>query len=311
MISRFNIDTKINLQIGDPMDQGCSHMVHNVLYEYANINAITIPVRVGLDKLEDAIIGARAFGLDFTLTMPLKSPIIEYLDEVDDMSRAFRCVNNVKYVDGKLIGTGLDGVGMGAAIRHRLGDKMNGRRALVLGAGAVAGPIAAALAERGVTSIVIANRTVSKAEYIADILKKYFPTLQVEFGPLDEAYLNEKAPSCGIVVQCTSMGGGTWEPFHPLSFMALLPKDCLVADVLYPVTTVLTEAQRLGLETLNGQEMILHQQLATMEFRFGVKLPDEALLVAEEALDMSVAKRAFRNRTLAAEKAAEEAAKKD
>lgn len=44
MISRFNIDTKINLQIGDPMDQGCSHMVHNVLYEYANINAITIPV---------------------------------------------------------------------------------------------------------------------------------------------------------------------------------------------------------------------------------------------------------------------------
>lgn len=137
-------------------------------------------MRVGLDKLEDAIIGARAFGLDFTLTMPLKSPIIEYLDEVDDMSRAFRCVNNVKYVDGKLIGTGLDGVGMGAAIRHRLGDKMNGRRALVLGAGAVAGPIAAALAERGVTSIVIANRTVSKAEYIADILKKYFPIAEMK-----------------------------------------------------------------------------------------------------------------------------------
>lgn len=302
MISQYNIDTKINLQIGDPMDQGCSHMVHNVLYQYANINAITIPVRVTAEDLENAIIGARAFGLDFTLTMPHKSTIIEYLDEVDTMSREFRCVNNVKYVDGKLIGTGLDGVGMGAAIRHRLGERMDGRRALILGAGAVAGPIAAAIVERGVNDIVIANRTIEKAEYIEGVLKKYFPEIQVKSGPLTEEFLNAEAPTCTIVVQCTSMGGGAWEEFHPLSFMELLPKDCLIADVLYPKTTVLTEAQRLGLETLNGQEMILHQQLATMEFRFGVKLPEEALLVAEEALDMSVAKRAFRNRMKAKEK---------
>ena len=297
MLTQYNIDTKINLQIGDPMDQGCSHMVHNFLYQFANINAITIPVKVGLSELEGAIAGARAFGLDFTLTMPLKSAIIDYLDEVDDISRDFRCVNNVKYVDGKLIGTGLDGVGMGAAIRHRLGAKMDGRHALILGAGAVAGPIAAAVAERGVTKIVIANRTVSKAEYIAGILRKYFPDLEVEYGPLTDEFLKEKAPQSNLVVQCTSMGGGTWKEFEPLGFMETLPKDCLVADVLYPVTTVLTEAQRLGLETLNGQEMILHQQIATMEFRFGIKLPEEeALLLAEEALDMSVAKRAFRNR---------------
>lgn len=302
MISQYNIDTKINLQIGDPMDQGCSHMVHNVLYNYANINAITIPVRVGMKELEGAIAGARAFGLDFTLTMPLKSAIIDYLDEVDEMSREFKCVNNVKCVDGKLIGTGLDGVGMGAAIKHRLGDRIIGRNVLVLGGGAVAGPIAAALAERGVASITIANRTVSKAEYIADILKKHFPELKVSCGPLNEEFLNSVAPESNIVVQCTSMGGGTWEEFKPISFMELLPKDCLVADVLYPVTTVLTEAARLGLETLNGQEMILHQQIATMEFRFGIKLPDEALLVAEEALDMSVAKRAFRNRMKAQQK---------
>lgn len=302
MISQYNIDTKINLQIGDPMDQGCSHMVHNVLYNYANINAITIPVRVGMKELEGAIAGARAFGLDFTLTMPLKSAIIDYLDEVDEMSREFKCVNNVKYVDGKLIGTGLDGVGMGAAIKHRLGDRIVGRNVLVLGGGAVAGPIAAALAERGVASITIANRTVSKAEYIADVLKKHFPELKVSCGPLNEEFLNSVAPESNIVVQCTSMGGGTWEEFKPISFMKLLPKDCLVADVLYPVTTVLTEAARLGLETLNGQEMILHQQIATMEFRFGIKLPDEALLVAEEALDMSVAKRAFRNRMKAQQK---------
>ena len=135
-----------------------------------------------------------------------------------------------------------------------------------------------------------------------EVLKKYFPEIQVKSGPLTEEFLNAEAPTCRIAVQCTSMGGGAWEEFHPLSFMELLPKDCLVADVLYPNTTVLAEAQRLGLETLNGQEMILHQQLATMEFRFGVKLPEEALLVAEEALDMSVAKRAFRNRMKAKEK---------
>jgi hypothetical protein len=42
--------------------------------------------------------------------------------------------------------------------------------------------------------------------------------------------------------------------------------------------------------------MMYHQQFAAMEFRFGVKLPPEMLLEAEEALDIAITLRNIRNK---------------
>ena len=296
MFFGYNIDTRLIFQIGDPVEHAVSPLVHNALYNYANINAITLPARITEAQLGDAVNAAKIFGnIDgFVLTMPLKTPMIDYLDECDPMSRAFKCVNNILIRDGRLIGIGLDGEGMGGAIQARLGEKLKGGRALILGAGAVAGQIAASLCGKGVTKVTIANRTVKKAEYIAKVLKEYFAGVETTYGPLEEGFLDDAAPNADLAVQCTSMGGGAWEPFKPISFVDKLRKDCFCADVLYPKTTFLDAAAARGLQTLNGQEMILYQQLATIEYRFGVKLPPEALHVVREALEFAVAKRTHR-----------------
>lgn len=296
MFFGYNVDTRLIFLIGDPVEQGVSPLVHNTLYNYANINAITLPVKITEAQLGDAVKAAKTFeNIDgFVLTMPLKTPMIEYLDECDPMSRAFKCVNNILIRDGRLIGIGLDGEGMGGAIQARQGEKLKGRHALILGAGAVAGQIAASLCGKGVTKVTIVNRTVEKAEYIATVLKDYFAGVETAYGPLEEKVLNDVAPTADLAVQCTSMGGGTWEPFKPISFVDKLRKDCFCADVLYPKTTFLDAAMERGLETLNGQDMILYQQLATIEYRFGVKLPSKALHVIREALELAVAKRTHR-----------------
>lgn len=54
--------------------------------------------------------------MGFDITMPHKSDIIPLCDEVEPFSREFNCVNHVKIRDGKLIGVGLDGLGMVMAI---------------------------------------------------------------------------------------------------------------------------------------------------------------------------------------------------
>ena len=285
---KYNLDTTLVCQIGDPLDHSCAAFVHNAMYDIANLNAVCLTVEVKKGGLPKFIEAARTLNMNgFDITMPHKTDIIQYLDVCEESSRAFKCVNHVKFVDGKLHGVGLDGVGMGLAIEHA-GVKIKDSVVLILGAGAVAGPIAAALCERGTKKVIVANRTAEKAKYIADTLKKLY-NVETECGPLTADYLEKAAGGANIVVQCTSLGmKGHDAQFESLEFLKALPKDAAVADVLYPTTKLLETAESLGLKTINGMGMMLYQQFAMMEFRFGVKLPDYALDAAHEALELAI-----------------------
>ena len=287
---KYNIDTTLVCQIGYPMDHSCAAFVHNAMYEVANLNAVCLTVEVKKGELPKFIESAKMLNMNgFDITMPHKSDVIQYLDVCDESSRAFKCVNHVKFVDGKLHGVGLDGVGMGLALQHD-GVRIKDSAVLILGAGAVAGPVAAALCERGAKKVVVANRTVEKAKYIADTLKQLYK-VETEFGPLTKDYLGNAARSTNIAVQCTSLGMKGHDQYETLEFINALPKDATVADVLYPTSKVLETARARGLKTVSGMGMMLYQQFAMMEFRFGVKLPDCALDVAQEALELAIVMR--------------------
>ena len=90
---------------------------------------------------------------------------------------------------------------------------------------------------------------------------------------------------------------GRSDQYESMEFLKALPKDAAVADVLYPTSKVLETARSFGLKTVSGMGMMLHQQFAMMDFRFGVKLPDYALDVAEEALELAIVMRERRFRT--------------
>ena len=155
------------------------------------------------------------------------------------------------------------------------------------------------LCEKGAKKVIIANRTQDKAKYIADTLKSLYK-VETEFGPLNEAFLGKAAKETSILVQCTSLGAiGHDSQFESLEFIKALPKDAAVADVLYPSTKLLEAAQSQGLKTVNGMGMMLHQQFAMMEFRFGIKMPSSALDVAHEALELAIV---LRNRRFKAQK---------
>ncbi|MBC8570835.1 shikimate dehydrogenase family protein [Zongyangia hominis] len=292
---KYDVDTKILFQIGDPLDQCCATYLHNALYEFCNVNAVNLSVPVPKGGLGDFVKAAKVIGAaGFDLTMPHKSAIIPFLDECDPASRAFKCVNHVKIREGKLIGVGLDGAGMGLSLQYEQGD-IGGRHALMIGAGAVAGPIAADLCARGVKKFTIVNRTVEKAKYIADTLREIYGA-DTTYGPFTEEYLSQTAPDITLAVQCTCLGGGShWQEFPHLGFVDLLPKECIAADVLYPTTTFLEAAKSRGLPTVSGKGMLYQQQLAMMEFYFGVKLGPDALAEAIEALEVAIALRGVRN----------------
>lgn len=299
---KYDVDTQILFQIGEPLDQCCATYLHNALYEFCNINAVNLSVPVPKGGLAAFVQAAKVIGAaGFDLTMPHKTDIIPFLDECDPASRAFQCVNHVKIRDGRLIGVGLDGAGMGLSLEYERGD-IAGRHALIIGAGAVAGPIAADLCTRGIRKFTIVNRTVQKAEYIADTLRDIYGA-EIQAGPFTEEYLSQAAPDISLAVQCTCLGGGAhWEAFPHLGFVKLLPKDCIAAEVLYPDTAFLSAARERGLPTVSGKGMLYQQQLAMMEFYFGVKLGPDALEAAIEGLEVAIALRGARNARLTRQK---------
>ena len=110
---KYDTDTQLLFQIGDPLDHACACYIHNRMYELANLNAVNLNVVVKKGELPEFIASCKQLGVKgFDITMPHKTDVIPLCDEVEEFSREFACVNHVKIRDGKLIGVGLDGMGM-------------------------------------------------------------------------------------------------------------------------------------------------------------------------------------------------------
>ncbi|HVW94301.1 MAG TPA: shikimate dehydrogenase [Devosia sp.] len=138
------------------------------------------------------------------------------------------------------------------------------RQAIILGAGGAARGVASALASRNIPAVHILNRTLEKAAQLAADLP----------GPLLAGALDDfarLAPETGLVVNTTTIGmHGTRFDHLPLE---LLPKMALVTDLVYvPLETpLLAEARALGLGTVDGLGMLLHQAVPGFEAWFGVR----------------------------------------
>jgi shikimate dehydrogenase len=114
---------------------------------------------------------------------------------------------------------------------------------------------------------------------------------------MTDEHITSLAPDVDLVVQCTPLGiAGGREDFETLEFVKALPESAMVADVLYPRTKLLDAAKARGLKIVNGMGMMIYQQFAMMEFRFGVTLPDYAAEAAEDALAAAIAMRDLRMR---------------
>jgi shikimate dehydrogenase len=141
-----------------------------------------------------------------------------------------------------------------------------GKRAIVLGAGGAARAIVSALLSRLFPEVHILNRTVGKAEELARGIGIYLRRMKP--GGFD--LFAELAPGADIVINTTTIGmHGT--RFDPPLALDRLPKHALVTDLVYVplVTPLLADAQALGLRTVDGLGMLLHQAVPGFEEWFG------------------------------------------
>ncbi len=134
--------------------------------------------------------------------------------------------------------------------------------ALVLGAGGASRAVVFGLIERGLARIHLANRTLERAQALAD---QFAPHII----PVPWQTIGDVLPSARLLVNTTSLGMKGQPPLE--IEVGLLPPQAVVADLVYvPLQTpLLAAAQARGLKTADGLGMLLHQAVRGFELWFG------------------------------------------
>lgn len=271
--------TKLVGIFGDPVDHTISPAMQNAAFEALFLDMAYIPFHVRKSPAYDlkaAIASIRALNLrGVNITIPHKEKVLKYLDEVDPDARAIGAVNTIVNRNGKLVGYNTDGPGYILSLKEDTGLTVRGKRIVLLGAGGAARAILRSALEKKPASVVVANRTLKRAE---DLVREFESTFTAEMRAvrLDES-LAPFAKKASLVVNTTSIGmkgSGTLD--FPLE---ALPKGAVVSDIVYvPLETeFLSAAKARGLRVHYGLSMLVRQGALTFELWTGKKAPIEVM----------------------------------
>lgn len=277
-------DAAVFAVIGNPVMHSQSPNYHNRVFAQRKLNAVYVPIHVDhVDALFELADELPISGC--SVTIPHKQAVIAHLDQVDPAVRALGACNTVVREGDRWVGSNTDVEGFWRPLAARLGRRADGdqhgapgnrQRALVIGAGGGARAVVYALAREGF-SVVVANRTVSRAQALVDDLAAgelaHADLHAVALADLPTALGDIPgwgAGSPAVIVQSTSVGmHGNGDPV-PLDFDG----SEIVYDLVYtpPETPLIKRARAAGCITISGVEMFETQAQLQSE-RYCVAVP--------------------------------------
>ena len=275
-------ETRLCCLIGHPVRHSVSPQMHNAAFKALDLNYIYLAFDVEEGLLADAVKGLKAIGArGFNVTIPHKILVMRFLDELDETAEKTGAVNVVVNDEGVLRGYNTDVHGIERALREAGLTGVDA--AIVFGAGGAARAAVTALLDLEARKLIIANRTLARAEELARWIK--------EAGCISEACgLREgrgKARECEVIVNATPLG------MYPRIDEAVLdsgdiPGGAVVLDLVYnpPRTRLLEEAERAGAKPVSGVDVLVYQGAYAFRLWTGVDPPIELMRrAAVEALE--------------------------
>lgn len=247
-----------------------SPAMHNAAFAALGLDAVYVAFDVPPDRLGDAIAGVRALAIrQLAVSIPHKVAVIPHLDEIEPQARRIGAVNTVTRRSGRLVGANTDWLGAVRALERE--TKLDGARAVVLGAGGTARAVAYGLLERG-ARVTVLNRTVRTARALADELGAH------DAGPL-EALSRTRYQ---VLVNTTSVG--LRADASPVASQAIAA-GAVVLDAVYdpPHTRLLRDAEQRGARAIPGKWMLVYQAAEQLRMWSGRDAPVEVMARAFDA----------------------------
>jgi len=267
---RFSGAARVAGVIGWPIGHSLSPRLHNFWLRQYDLNGAYVPLAVRPFDLSTVLNGLGLAGFaGVNVTAPHKGAAFALADLWDAAAESAKAANLLLFREGRIEARNSDVGGLAASVREEIGfDAIVGGFVTILGAGGAARAAVLACYELGAGEILILNRTAKHASALVESLANSV-SCKLHCGVLQE--WSEFAPATRLLVNATSAGaGGTPSPVTALEG---LMQDAAVCDLVYhPVETpLLALARRLGLRTVDGLSMLMHQAAPAFESFYGVR----------------------------------------
>ncbi|MBP5428084.1 MAG: AAA family ATPase [Clostridia bacterium] len=229
--------------IGEKLGHSFSPEIHHKLgrydYRLREIAKTDLP----------AFLTARDFA-GINVTIPYKTDVIPYLDELSELAREIGAVNTVVCRDGKLYGDNTDVHGMISLIR-RITPDLAGKTVLILGTGGTSRAAVAAATALGAKKTVRVSRTGRDGAVTYEDAYR-------DFADAD------------FLINTTPVGMFPHAGVSPVD-LSRFPRLAGVADAIYnPLSTrLLLDAKALGIPAENGLYMLVAQAMKSAELFTG------------------------------------------
>ena len=248
--------------IGNPIEQSRSPELHHA---FAEKTGIDLSYSKRLAPLDGFVANIQEFfaqgGMGMNVTVPFKEQAFAACAVLTERAKIAKAVNTLWMQDGKLYGDNTDGQGLVDAIKA-LDWKLDNSELLIIGAGGATRGVIYPLVQAGAKKIVIANRTLARAEQLVTDLKPAVPQ-----ATLEAISLNDLAGHFDIVINATSAS---------LTGDALVLPEALQFEYAYEMaygkpSSFLDQAKTRGVPTSEGYGMLVGQAIEAFYIWNGIK----------------------------------------
>jgi shikimate dehydrogenase len=244
--------------IGNPVAHSKSPAIHA---EFARATGEDIEygrIEAPLDAFAREVARFRAAGgKGLNVTLPFKHEAYRLCARLSERARRAQAVNTMRFADS--FGDNTDGIGLVRDLVQNLEYDLKNRSVLLLGAGGAAQGVVGALLEAGAARLTVANRTLPKAQALAE----RFPGISA-CGY--EALAGERFD---LVINATSAGLTGAAPALP---EGVLRESVLAYDMVYGRDTPFLAAARAeGARACDGLGMLVEQAAESFFIWRGVR----------------------------------------
>lgn len=236
--------------VGNPIAHSRSPEIHQTFAKQTGIELSYDRILAPLDGFESTIKDFFAQnGNGLNITVPFKEEAFALCNVLTERAKAARAVNTLWMQEGQLHGDNTDGAGLVNAI-SALNWSLNNSRILILGAGGATRGVVLPLANAGATEIMIANRTLSRAESLVADLSVFIKNTNLHVIALDQL-----AGHFDIIINATSAS---------LSGEGIKLPDSLTFNYAYEMayskpSSFIDQAKQRGVPTADGLGMLIGQ----------------------------------------------------
>ena len=267
--------------IGWPLKHSLSPDIHNTTFKKLEINALYEKFEINPDNFDQNVKTLKNDYSGFNVTIPFKTKIIPFLDELDQKAKNVGAVNTVCKRDGRWIGynTDIDGF-----IAPLLPLNRVFKECLLIGSGGAARAVIYSLLHYLSPQLILMG--VIEFDQ-AEKLKNDFIEIargkqtQIDIYPVKE--VTEFINRMDLIINATPLGTSPNIDQTPLPDIAKISENTVIYDLVYnPIKTRLQNDAAQYCKsciTINGLEMLVGQAAAAFSLWTGHEMPKKEILI--------------------------------